>query len=194
MYQVENIRKFLETYSDQSLAALYAHTTVMPGEDQAKKLSFFSCCCLIGARDAEHALRGYVAEFLQGKVLPPGSTHHQAIRLNNEVARDAEEEFFFLSSSDTERRERLLPLIESEMQRRSQASAIAVYSEMQEMSKRRSSMPVHKRITGGNDYVYCLDCYQEWDYRKPETEPKQCVPPIKTRAHICLTVIQNENL
>jgi hypothetical protein len=113
------IMQFLQTaYSDEQLAALLAHATVEPGEDAQRKLSFFSCCCLIGVTNATHALRGYVPEFALGRVLPPGSTHHQSIRLSSQLAADAEEEFFFLGTTDAERRERLIPIISTEIQRR----------------------------------------------------------------------------
>jgi len=115
-----NIRQFLKTYSDQQLAALLAHATVEPGEDPARKLSFFSCCCFVGILNAPHALRGYVPEFAQGRVLPAGSTHHQTIRLGSALASDAEDEFFFLGSTDAERRENLVPIIASEILRREQ--------------------------------------------------------------------------
>src|SRR5438105_1390687 len=113
-----NIVEFLQTaYTDENLAALLAHA-------QDEKLSFFSCCCLIGVTNAPHALRGYVPEFAQGRVLPAGSTHHQSVRLSSELAADAEEEFFFLGSSDAERRKHMLPLIEAEIARREQASTM----------------------------------------------------------------------
>lgn len=35
---------------------------------------------------------------------------------------------------------------------------------------------VHKNTYGGNDFVHCNDCGQEWDYRKPGTEPPTCIP------------------
>jgi hypothetical protein len=120
-----NIVKFLQTtYTDEDLAALLAHAQPEPGEDPARKLSFFSCCCFIGVPSAPHALRGYVPEFAQGRVLPAGSTHHQSVRLSSGLAADAEEEFFFLGSTDAERRERLVPLIEAEIARREQAGEI----------------------------------------------------------------------
>ncbi len=113
-----NIKKFLQTaYTDENLAALLAHA-------QDEKLSFFSCCCLIGVTNAPHALRGYVPEFAHGRTLPAGSTHHQSVRLNSELAADAEEEFFFLGNSDAERRERMIPLIEAEITRRELARAL----------------------------------------------------------------------
>ncbi len=121
-----NIVKFLQTaYTDESLAALLAHAQTEPGEDPARKLSFFSCCCFIGVSNAPHALRGYVPEFAQGRVLPAESTHHQSVRLSSKLAADAEEEFFFLGNTDAERRERLVPLIEDEIARREQMAHTA---------------------------------------------------------------------
>jgi hypothetical protein len=109
-----NIVQFLQTaYTDENLAALLAHA-------QDDKLSFCSCCCLIGVTNAPHALRGYVAEFAQGRVLPAESTHHQAVRVSSELAAIAEADFAYLGSSDEERRERLIPLVEAEIARREQ--------------------------------------------------------------------------
>jgi hypothetical protein len=107
-----------ESYTDQQLAALLAHA-------QDGKLSFCSCCCLIGITNAPHALRGYIPEFEQGCVLPPGSTHHQAVRMLSELAADTEQEFAALGTSDEERRAAIIPLIEAEIQRRDQKSSIA---------------------------------------------------------------------
>jgi hypothetical protein len=122
-----NIVTFLQTtYTDETLAALLAHAQAEPGEDPDRKLSFFSCCCFIGVPNAPHALRGYMPEFAQGRVLPAGSTHHQSVRLSSELAADAEEEFFFLGNTDAERRERLVPLIEAEIARREQGREIEV--------------------------------------------------------------------
>src|SRR5258708_22634376 len=85
-----NIVQFLQTaYTDENLAALLAHA-------QDEKLSFFSCCCLIGVTNAPHALRGYVPEVAHGRALPPGSTHHQSARLNSELSAHAQRACFFL--------------------------------------------------------------------------------------------------
>ena len=35
---------------------------------------------------------------------------------------------------------------------------------------------VHKNTYGGNDFLHCNDCGQEWDYRKPGAEPPTCIP------------------
>jgi hypothetical protein len=111
-----SIVEFLQTaYTDEKLGALLAHA-------QDEKLSFFSCCCFIGVSNAPHALRAHVPELAQGRVLSPGSTHHQTVRLASALAARAEEEFFFLGSTDAERRERLVPLIEDEMARREQVA------------------------------------------------------------------------
>jgi len=108
----ENIVKFLQTaYTDQGLADLRAHT-------EEGKLSARSCCCLIGITNAPHALRGEILEFTQGRTLPPGSTHHQTVRLGSALADSAECEFFALGTDDAERRQRLLPLILAEEERR----------------------------------------------------------------------------
>jgi hypothetical protein len=39
---------------------------------------------------------------------------------------------------------------------------------------------VHKHTRGGNDYISCDDCGQEWDYSKQNTEPKECKPTKST--------------
>jgi hypothetical protein len=107
-----NIVKFLQTaYTDENLAALLAHA-------QDEKLSYCSCCCLIGITNAPHALRGYIPEFSQGRVPPAESTHHQTARLNSELAASAEADFAALGNSDAERREHLIPLVEAEIARR----------------------------------------------------------------------------
>lgn len=35
---------------------------------------------------------------------------------------------------------------------------------------------IHKHTRGGNDFISCDDCGQEWDYRKPGTEQPTCAP------------------
>jgi hypothetical protein len=45
-----SIRRFLRYYSDEKLCELLAHA-------QAGKLSYLSCCCLVGVLTADHPLR-----------------------------------------------------------------------------------------------------------------------------------------
>ncbi len=114
-----HITQYLQTaYSDAHLAALLAHATVEPGEDPARKLSYHSCCCLIGVTNATHALRGYMREFMFGEARPDGCNHHTVLRLGSSLAANAEDEFFCLGKTDAERRDRLVPLIQAEIARR----------------------------------------------------------------------------
>ncbi len=121
MYQTENIKKYLQAaYSDEKLAALRAHT-----EDG--KLGYGSCCCFIGGATADHALQ----EAPGIMYLPAGTKighYAMAYRAGYDFTAPAEIEFKNLGRNDAERRERLLPLIESEMERRNQLCATAGYS------------------------------------------------------------------
>jgi hypothetical protein len=107
-----NISRFLErNYSDEQLAALLAHA-------QSGKLSYNSCCCLVGIPLATHALRGEheydfdgEAHLERGRELPH--------------AREAESEFALLGP-DRARREALARLILAEMERREKGREIAV--------------------------------------------------------------------
>lgn len=118
--KTENIKKFLEfAFTDERLIALLAHT-------QDRKLSYHSCCCLIGSANAPHALRGVIEEMKQGRALPDGSLHHQGLRLTSEIAAKAEEEFFDIAPTDALRCEVLQPLIEAEILRRESESHVYV--------------------------------------------------------------------
>jgi hypothetical protein len=112
----ENIVKYLQcAYTDQKLFELLAHC-------QDGKLSFSSCCCFIGIPTADHPLRG--------AAWPAGGHYLVASKLALELtgqaryASNAEAEFKQLGESDPERREKLLPLIEAEIERRSAAVTI----------------------------------------------------------------------
>jgi hypothetical protein len=112
----ENIEKFLATaYSDEQLAALLAHA-------QDGKLSYRSCCCLIGVVTADHALKGEYPKVFAGWA--DGASIHHIFEARNqwEFAPQAESEFARLGRDDAERRERLIPLIYAEMERRTWAS------------------------------------------------------------------------
>src|ERR1700758_2850841 len=107
--KVTAIREYLKLYPDDRLAALLAHA-----EDG--KLSYHSCRCLVGAINANHALKGVV----DGPLI----RSHYARAKKTELARAAETEFMLLmngphlTGGDTERRPLLIPLIRDEMARR----------------------------------------------------------------------------
>ena len=147
MTNEEIISGFLKTpaeggaYTDERLAALLAHA-----EDG--KLSFGSCCCLIGIPTADHALRGHTSDFenyldphyfvskyglpgfsaavLDAKALPGIEAVETAFlnlsRLAPGRRRSPEE--------DVERRAKLIPLIKAEMRRRESLRAQAEVSEL----------------------------------------------------------------
>jgi len=102
--RTENISRFLErNYSDEQLAALLAHA-------ESDRLSYNSCCCLVGISAATHALRGEHeydfdgdAHLERGRQLP--------------WAKEAEFEFALLGPDGTRRRI-LIPLVLAEMERR----------------------------------------------------------------------------
>lgn len=103
------IERFLQTaYTDERLAALLAHA-----EDG--KLSWHSCCCLIGVPTADHALRGSVAE---GTL----EEHYQLARARFGLV--ADRSYMNLShkdnwiKADAERRAKLIPMIRAEIARR----------------------------------------------------------------------------
>lgn len=112
------IKRYLqEAYTDERLAQLLAHT-----EDG--KLSYNSCCCLIGAATANHALKAAssnyggehyaAAKTLDGKIngyekFAPYSAFY---KLSAEVA------YHQLAATDEGRRAALLPMIREEIERR----------------------------------------------------------------------------
>lgn len=111
-----NIQKWLETLPEVNLAALRAHC-----EDG--KLSFSSCSCLIGSRTAQHAL-GTIGEYCEE------DTVHLEVARSMPYGLNAEAEFDALGNpgdgitppSDDLRRERLMPLIVAEQERRAQST------------------------------------------------------------------------
>ncbi len=110
--KTENIVKFLQTaYTDEKLAALLAHA-------QDGKLAYNSCCCFIGVATADHALE--IGRDKRGAHYPtPDVIHiHRAKELP--FADAAEYEFYGLGLTDEKRREKLIPLILAEMERRAQ--------------------------------------------------------------------------
>jgi hypothetical protein len=116
--KTENIQQFLRTaYTYEGLVALLAHA-----EDG--KLSFTSCTCLIGSVNPGHALMA-AGEYCAG-------SHLEESR-KIEFAEAAEEEFKQLGDpgdgltpwSDELRRERIIPLICTEILRRESAQSTA---------------------------------------------------------------------
>ena len=111
------IRQYLRTaYTDERLAWLLAHA-------RAAKLMYQSCCCLIGAATADHALRS------QADVNLASAAHYHLAR-KFVGAREAEQAYWELGytgksrsvqSSDEVRRRRLVPMILSEMRQRARA-------------------------------------------------------------------------
>jgi len=102
--KTENISWFLErNYSDEQLAALLAHV-------ESGRLSYNSCCCLVGIPLATHALRG------EHEYDSDGEAH---LEMGRELpwAKEAEFEFALLGP-DATRRRILMPLVLAEMERR----------------------------------------------------------------------------
>jgi hypothetical protein len=108
------IRQFLRTaYTDERLIWLLGHA-------RSGRLSYQSCCCLVGVATADHALQGKTS-------VNQASAGHYHLARKFVGAREAEQaywEFGYISgsrsilSSDELRRRRLIPLILSEMRRR----------------------------------------------------------------------------
>ena len=114
MYKTEFIEKFLRTYPEEPLAALLAHA-------QDDKLSYWSCCCLIGCINAPHALKGIT-------IAPDGTAFTEYTHLREArsmpFAEEAEYEFCAIginldyALSDALRRAVIIPLIRAEIERR----------------------------------------------------------------------------
>jgi len=121
----QHIRAFMKAhYTDERLAQLLAHA-------QDGKLAFNSCCCLIGAINSPHALRGDRTTNSYKEV--PGEVNHH-IRVRQEVGKlavQAEQAFCEMCagpgrdcySGDAKRRRILIPMIRAEMRRRERARA-----------------------------------------------------------------------
>jgi len=106
---IENISRFLETnYNDEQLAALLAHA-------ENGRLSYNSCCCLVGIPLATHALRG------ENEYDFDGEPHLERGR-ELPWAKEAESEFALLGPDRTRRRI-LMPLVLAEMERRERKKA-----------------------------------------------------------------------
>jgi hypothetical protein len=133
MPRTENIRRFISLhYTDQRLAEVYAHCC-------DGRLSYASCCCLIGAANSPHPLRGpsLVSLLIDGHLKQARALHFAAA---------AEREYYRLGMSglrwlmirmlrpwvprkiawrmvsnfddDAQRRKLLRPILEAEMRHR----------------------------------------------------------------------------
>lgn len=106
-------------YSDEQLAALLAHA-----EDG--KLAFNSCCCFIGFPTRDHVGFAEDEQRIEGESYERlHEWHHCIARETLAEAKAAEFAFSGLSEiaeigprADAERREKLIPLIRAEMERR----------------------------------------------------------------------------
>lgn len=108
--QVENIRFYLAfAYSDEQLAALLAHA-------ESGKLGYRCCCCFVGIPTAPHPLQA--ADVSREEMLSRVGSEHVWKARKLPFANKAESEFLHLGPTDELRRERLLPLIREEMDRR----------------------------------------------------------------------------
>ena len=107
------IREYLKLYPDDRLAALLAHA-----EDG--KLAYHSCCCLVGAINADHALCGYLAGFFVGThyVIAKAKHHPLPDEAEHEFHRMGMQYNAVLLDPDAIRREMIIPLIREEMARR----------------------------------------------------------------------------
>jgi hypothetical protein len=113
------IRQFLRTaYTDERLIWLLAHT-------RSGKLTYQSCCCLIGVATADHPLQGKTD-------VNEASTGHYHLARKFVGSREAEQAYWqfgyikgsrSILSSDELRRRRLVPLILGEMRRRHRTRA-----------------------------------------------------------------------
>jgi hypothetical protein len=108
------IRIFLRTaYTNERLAWLLAHA-------RSGKLSYQSCCCLVGLPTADHALAGKMSSQQISK------SGHYWIGKAFLGAREAEWAYYRLGlvrrarldTSDETRRRRLIPMVLAEIQRR----------------------------------------------------------------------------
>src|SRR6266480_3949302 len=122
----EQIRSFLQTAyaDDERLAMLLAHA-------QSGKLSYNSCCCLIGIVTADHRLES------QNKQYENGHSHYLAA-LTLSGAREAQNAYCALGApyqvsglhrnehADARRRRILAPMIRAEFRRRDRLKALFI--------------------------------------------------------------------
>lgn len=114
------IRAFLRTevWTEEKLCALLAHA-----ED---KLSYWSCCCLIGCANADHALQpnrdcaGYIgahaAHLQEARRLPLASVAEIAFCALSDLRDD--DGMLRVDESDAQRRRIVRPIIRAELKRR----------------------------------------------------------------------------
>ncbi len=117
------IRAFLKTpiWTDEKLCALLAHAQ--------DKLSMWSCCCLIGCANADHALRGRLLAEGGKRSWDPSWNHYDVAKVWLPLAMGAEEAFRFLAgpwdrqspAADELRRKRIRPIIRRELRERERA-------------------------------------------------------------------------
>jgi len=100
------IRSWLKLYPDERLAALLAHA-------RDGQLVYGSCCCLVGAINAPHALQGAIT----GRHRWSDLVHVvRARRIPGAIP--AEHAFLFLAEYDDIRRRILIPVIKTEIRMR----------------------------------------------------------------------------
>ncbi len=123
----QHIRAFMQVhYTDERLAQILAHA-------QDGRLAYTSCCCLIGARTAQHALQGKNDNWRQysGHESPhttiSGHASSAYCDLHNGLAG-------FFGDRDKVRRRILIPMIRAEMRRRERLkkSEVIAHSIIQE--------------------------------------------------------------
>lgn len=99
------VSEFLSSvYTDEKLAALLAHA-------QDGKLAFISCCCFAGVPSAVHALCAWNENFLDLE-------GHDPVIDSALPWFEMSDAFGALGPDDHARRERIIPLIQAEMDRR----------------------------------------------------------------------------
>ncbi len=129
------IRAFLKTpvWSDEKLCALLAHAQ--------DKLSMWSCCCLIGCANADHALMGRrLAKGEDRWIDATGTWNHYDAAKRLLLAESAECAFRFLAgefdrqspAADELRRKRIRPMIRRELRERERARLLAPAENLEE--------------------------------------------------------------
>lgn len=104
------IAEYLTQWSTERLCMLLAHA-------ESGKLAYRSCCCLVGAQTASHALRGRCSSSIDGSWKDWG--HLKAAR-KLPGASAAESAFCVIGNrgDDEERRRIVIPIIRNELARR----------------------------------------------------------------------------
>lgn len=123
------VREYLgRVYTDSDLAKALDHA-------RSGKMSFVSCCCLIGIPTADHELQG----------MNIANDHHHYIKVAfSKYAKAAEEAFFCtgfvhgrgvcapsesIAGSEPLRRARIIPILKAEIRRRMQTVPLAPWTE-----------------------------------------------------------------